>query len=141
MKPTKILVAVLLAGTFVPVGQARAKKTSTVYPGRQWATKTPGQVGLDAKKLKELSDYAGGFGCVVRHGYMVYTWGDAGKRKDVASAAKPLYSHFFFKAVENGKISSLDERINKWEPRLNKINKDRGYKDRDIKWRHIANQI
>jgi CubicO group peptidase (beta-lactamase class C family) len=141
MKPTKILVAVLLAGAFVPVGQAWAKETSPVYPGRQWATKTPEKVGLDAKKLKELSDYAGGFGCVVRHGYMVYTWGNAGRRKDVASAAKPLYSHFLFKAVEDGRISSLDEHVNKWEPRLNRINKKLGYKDSDIRWRHIANQI
>ena len=54
-------------------------EAAPVYPGKKWATKSPEQVALDAKKLKELSDYAGGFGCVVRHGYMVYTWGDAGK--------------------------------------------------------------
>ena len=139
MKLTKMLLAVLLAGAAVV--EARAGEGAPVYPGNEWTTKTPEQAGMDAKKLKELSDYAGGFGCVVRHGYMVYTWGDAGRRKDVASAAKPLYSHFLFKAVENGKISSLNEQVNKWEPRLNKINKDLGYKDRDIKWRHLANQI
>ncbi len=72
---------------------------------------------------------------------MVYSWGDASKRKDVASAAKPFYSHFLFKAVEDGKISSLDEQVNKWEPRLNQINKGRGYKDRNIRWRDLANQI
>ncbi|MHC4331263.1 MAG: hypothetical protein ACYSWW_24425 [Planctomycetota bacterium] len=88
-----------------------------------------------------MSDYAGGFGCVVRHGYMVYTWGDASRRKDVASAAKPLYSHFLFKAVEDDRISSLDERASKWEPRLNQINKNLGHKDRNITWRHFANQI
>ena len=135
------LINMLLTMLWVGAAVVKARADEPVYPGAEWKTKTPKQVGLDADKLKELSDYAGGFGCVVRHGYMVYTWGNAGRRKDVASAAKPLYSHFLFKAVENGKISSLDERINKWEPRLNKINKDRGYKDRDIKWRHIANQI
>lgn len=120
---------------------ASVRERSLVYPGKDWETRKPEQVGLDVGKLKELSEYAGGFGCVVRHGYMVYTWGDAGKRQDVASAAKPFYAHFLFKAVEDGKIVSLDEHVNKWEPRLNEINKDLGYKDRDIRWRHLANQI
>jgi len=141
MKLTKILSTGLLISALISVGEARASQTAPVYPGKQWATKRPEQVGLDAKKLKELSDYTGGFGCVVRHGYMVYTWGDAGMRKDVASAAKPLYAHFLFKAVEDSKILSFDEHVNKWEPRLNQINKDLGYKDRDIRWRHLANQI
>ncbi|MHC4751089.1 MAG: DUF5060 domain-containing protein, partial [Planctomycetota bacterium] len=141
MKRVKILLPALLVGACLVTCQARAGKTELVYPGKQWAAKRPDEVGLDAKKLKELSDYAGGFGCVVRHGYMVYTWGDASRRKDVASAAKPLYAHFLFKVVEDGKISSLDEQVNKWEPRLNRINKDLRYKDRGIKWRHLANQI
>jgi hypothetical protein len=112
-----------------------------LYPGKEWAKRRPEQAELDVEKLKELSDYAGGFGCVVRHGYMVYTWGDAIRRKDVASAAKPVYTHFLFKALEDGKISSLDEKVVKWEPRLNKINEKLGHKDRNITWRHFANQI
>lgn len=141
MKSVKILLPAILIGACLGTCEARAGKTRLVYPGKEWATKRPEQVGLDATKLKELSDYAGGFGCVVRYGVMVYSWGDAGKRKDVASAAKPFYAHFLFKAVEDGKISSLDERVNRWEPRLNQINKDRGYKDRNIRWRDLANQI
>jgi CubicO group peptidase (beta-lactamase class C family) len=131
----------LLAIAGPAVYPAKANKTKVVYPGKKWKVKKPAEVGLSVKKLNQLSDYAGGFGCVVRHGYMVYTWGDASKRKDVASAAKPIYAHFLFKAVEDGKIASLDARVNKWEPRLNKINENRGHKDRDIKWRHLANQI
>ncbi len=118
-----------------------AADAAQVYPGKEWAPRKPERVGLDAEKLKEMSDYAGGFGCVVRHGYMVYTWGDASRRKDVASAAKPLYAHFLFKALEDGKISSLDEKVVRWEPRLDNINEKLGYKDRNITWRHLANQI
>jgi len=139
MKLTKMLLAVIFVGAAVV--EARAGEGAPVYPGTEWTTKRPEQAGLDVKKLKELSDYAGGFGCVVRHGYMVYTWGDAGRRNDVASAAKPLYAHFLFKAVEDGKISSFDEHVSKWEPRLNMINKNLGYKDSGITWRHFANQI
>lgn len=112
-----------------------------VYPERKWAMKPPAEVGLSAEKLKAFSDYVGGFGCVVRHGYMVYTWGDASRRMDVASAAKPVYAHFLFKAVEDGRISGLDELVCKREPRLKLINGRLGYKDSRITWRHMANQI
>ena len=139
MKLTRMLLAVLLIGA--AAAESRAGEGAPVYPGTEWTTKKPEDVGLNVKKLKELSDYAGGFGCVVRHGYMVYTWGNPSRRKDVASAAKPLYSHFLFKAVENGRIFSFDERLSKWEPRLNRINKNLNYKDIYITWRHCANQI
>ncbi len=131
----------LLVSLCLSIAEIQAVETKPVYPGKEWAIKKPNEVGLDVKKLKEIGDYAGGFGCVVRHGYMVYSWGDASRRKDVASAAKPFYAHFLFKAVEDGKISGLDEKVNKWEPKLNQINKDLGYKDRGIRWRDFANQI
>ncbi len=115
--------------------------TGAVYPGEQWPTKTPGEAGLDAEKLKAFSDYTAGFGCVVRQGCMVYTWGDASRRMDVASAAKPIYAHFLLKAIEEGAIPSLDQPVSEWEPRLKKINADLDHKDARITWRHMANQI
>jgi len=133
-----LLVVLVIFG--LGIARAKAGQTESVYPGKEWKGKKPPDVALDAEKLKELSDYTGGFGCVVRHGYMIYTWGDAGKRQDVASAAKPVYAHFLFKALEEGKISSLDEKVNKCQPQLNQINKDLDYKDRNITWRHLANQ-
>ena len=141
MRLIKILLAGLFVCTWTPIIEVRSEQTAPVYPGKKWATKKPKEVGLNVKMLKELSDYAGGSGCIVRHGVMVYTWGNASRRRDVASAAKPFYAHFLFKALEDGKISSLDERINTWEPRLNRINKELDYKDRGITWRHCANQI
>ena len=118
----------------------RADEIEAVFPGKEWANRTPAEVGLKPQKLKEFSRFVGGRGCVVRHGYMVYGWGDASHRADVASACKPFYSHFLFKALEDGKIESLDEKAVRWEPRLAKINRQLGYKDREITWRHFANQ-
>jgi hypothetical protein len=112
-----------------------------VYPGETWATEKPKEAGMNAAGLDALREYVGGRGCVVRYGRMVYSWGDMSKRADVASAAKAVYAHFLFKAVEDGKISSLDEKLSKWEPRLNAINAELGHKDRNIRWRHAANQI
>ncbi|MCJ7549723.1 MAG: hypothetical protein MUQ30_08595 [Anaerolineae bacterium] len=83
----------------------------------------------------------GGRGCVTRYGTMATSWGDAGKRADVASASKPVNTHFLLKALEAGKIVSLDEKVSMWEPRLNDINAALGNPDRNITWRHMANQI
>ena len=77
---------------------------------------------------------------VVRYGAMVHTWGDAAKRGDVASAAKPWYTHFLLKALEDGKIKSLDAKVRLLEPRLAYLNKHLRYHDSLITWRHLANQ-
>jgi hypothetical protein len=58
----------------------------------------------------------------------------------VASACKPFFSHFLFKALEDGRIPSLDEKVVKYEPRLGELNAALGHKDRDITWRHLATQ-
>ena len=110
------------------------------FPGQTWQTKTPKDVGLRAERLDALRKFVGGRGCVIRHGYLVYSWGDVSRRADVASAAKPFYAHFLWVALEQKKIAALDEKVAKWEPRLNDINKGRGYKDRLIRWRDCANQ-
>jgi hypothetical protein len=114
---------------------------AAVYPGATWEVRTPEQVHMDPAKLDALRDHVGGRGCVVRHGYMVYTWGDQAQRADVASAAKPWYGHFILKAVEDGKVGSLDEPVARFEPRLNALNAALDHKDRRITWRHLANQI
>ncbi len=137
--PKILLVAVFfLLGP--PCGIAAGGR-ELVYPGKKWLTRSPEQAGLDAGKLKQLSAYAGGFGCVVRGGYMVYTWGDAGRRMDVASAVKPLYTHFLLKAVEEGRLAGIDRPVCEVEPALRSLNKRLAYKDRAITWRHLCNQV
>ncbi|HSW00293.1 MAG TPA: serine hydrolase [Sedimentisphaerales bacterium] len=128
-----VIIAVLSLG-----GLAHA---APVYPGREWATKPPGEAGLSADALKAFSDRVGGSGCVVRHGTMVYSWGDPSRRMDVASAAKPIYAHFLFRAVEDRRIPDVNQPVCEWEPRLKEINAGLGHKDSRITWRHMANQI
>jgi CubicO group peptidase (beta-lactamase class C family) len=133
-----VLDAIALLVVIAVTGSIAAEEL--VYPDATWAPKAPAEVGMDGAKLDAFRDLVGGRGCVVRHGYMVYTWGDVAKRADVASAAKPWYSHFLFKAVEEGKVRSLDDPVNALEPRLSDINAALGHKDRQITWRHLANQ-
>jgi CubicO group peptidase (beta-lactamase class C family) len=113
---------------------------ATTWPAKEWTRKTPAEAGLDADKLSAFSNFVGGRGCVVRHGYLVHEWGDAGKRGDIASASKPIFSYFLLLALQLGLIGSLDEPIARWEPRLKDLNPDLEFKDRAITWRHLANQ-
>jgi CubicO group peptidase (beta-lactamase class C family) len=113
---------------------------AATFPGTNWEARTPAQVGLDVAKLDSIRSYLGGRGCIVRHGYLVYTWGDIATRGDVASAAKPWYSTFLFKAVEEGRLASLDTPAAGFEPRLSALNSALGHKDTNITFRHFASQ-
>jgi hypothetical protein len=118
----------------------RALTTPAVFPGKEWVVKKPEAVGLDAGRLARFYRAMGGRGCVVRHGYLVGSWGDAGRPGDVASAAKPVYAHFLWKALAQKKIASLDEAVVKYSPGLDALNKALDFKDRRITWRHLATQ-
>lgn len=113
---------------------------SGVFPQAAWQTRYPEEVGLDPTALRELSEFMQGRGCVVRHGFLVYTWGDCTAPGDVASAVKPWISHFLFKAVEQGRLPSLDEEVRKYAPCLEDLNPALEHKDRRITFRHMANQ-
>ncbi|HJN18731.1 MAG TPA: hypothetical protein QGH10_24725 [Armatimonadota bacterium] len=112
----------------------------TVYPTGTWETRAPADVRMNSAKLDALAEHVGGRGCVIRHGFIVHEWGDVTRRGDVASAAKPFYSHFIMKAIEDGRIGGIDEPVLRFEPRLDSINADLGRPDRGITWRHMANQ-
>jgi CubicO group peptidase (beta-lactamase class C family) len=125
-----------------PVVYARLRVLSTpaVFPGKDWATRKPEALGLDAAALTRFYEAVGGRGCVVRHGCLAGSWGDAARPGDVASAAKPVYAHFLWKALEEKKIPGLDEAVVKYRPALAGLNKALGFKDRRITWRHLATQ-
>jgi len=141
MNVARFFLGTVIAALCMSVICAEAGQSKLLYPGRAWERKKPSDAGLDQRKLKEMSDYAGGFGCVVRGGCMVYTWGDVSRRKDVASAVKPVYTHFLLKAIESGKLEGFDDPVTNVEPRLKSLNKALGYKDREITWRHLCNQV
>ena len=122
-----------------PGSGADSKKAEEArFPDETWAVRKPEAVGLDGAVLDEVARYLGGRGCVVRRGYLVYGWGDYTRRGDVASAVKPWYSTFLFKAVEEGRLSSLDTRVAVYVPGLATLN---GGKDEAMTFAHMANQI
>jgi hypothetical protein len=123
----------------VTSGGAKAA-AEAVYPGESWETRRPEEAGMDPDALAAMAQYIGGMGCVVRNGCLVFQWGAADQRADVASACKPWFTHFLFAAIEQGKLKSLDEPVVAVEPRLAPLNAELGHKDRAIRWRHLASQ-
>lgn len=119
---------------------AGAQHDQPEFPGQEWRTKPPAEAGLDAGALRAASEFIGGRGCVVRSGYLVHTWGDAARRGDVASACKPVYTHFLLYAVQSGRLGSVDEPVAAWVPQLGRLNPALGFKDRGILWRDLACQ-
>lgn len=109
-------------------------------PGAHWQTMPPDEAGLDVATLDRLRDYVQGRGCIIRHGRLVYTWGDYQKPGDVASAVKPWYSFFLFKSIENGYLADVDAKAVSYVPCLEGLNARLGFKDRDITFRHLATQ-
>ena len=108
-----------------------------VFPGANWEMRQPEQVGMSRAKLDALSKLVSGRGCVIRNGYMVYSWGDQGKSSDVASAFKPVLSTLLLIAVQEGRLKSVDDLVAAFEPRLKTLN---GGKDAVMTWRHLASQ-
>ena len=125
---------VLLAFTRVPtLGAAEA-----IFPGEHWTRRSPEEAGLSQTKLEQLAKLVGGRGCVVRHGGMVFSWGEPGGSSDVASAFKPVLTTLMLMAVQEGKLSSPDDLVSAAEPRLRDLN---GGKDGTMTWRHLASQM
>lgn len=108
-----------------------------VFPGATWETRSPAEVGLDEAILDQLAEHVGGRGCVVRHGYAVYSWGDVARSGDVASAFKPVLSTLLFFAVQAGLLDGPETLVADHELRLRELNAE---KDGRITWTHLAQQ-
>ncbi|MCX8092296.1 MAG: serine hydrolase [Verrucomicrobiae bacterium] len=81
----------------------------------EWPTARPADVGLDETKLAEARDYAltgGGSGCVIRHGKLVFAWGDQKQLYDLKSTTKSFGAAALGLAVGDGKVK-LDDPAKK----------------------------
>jgi CubicO group peptidase (beta-lactamase class C family) len=135
--PVLLLGIVLMFSDAGAAEAARAAANRPVYPAADWEKCSPKKAGLSADRLKAFAELVGGRGCVVRHGYLVYTWGDPARSGDIASAVKPILSTLLLRAVQQKKIKSADAKVADFEPRLRALNRG---KDAAITWRHLASQ-
>jgi CubicO group peptidase (beta-lactamase class C family) len=101
---------------------------TNTYPGEKWENLSPEEAGVNAAALDRIEK--SGDGVIVRHGYVVYSWGDPSSRGDWASATKPVISTMVGFAIEEGKCT-MDSRASEFEPRLSG-------KDEKITLQHLA---
>lgn len=135
-----ILVLLGLALLLLPPFFSGEAQGSDIWPGAEWKRDSPEAVGLDQAGLDRLAAYMEGRGCVTRHGRLVYEWGDASQRGDIASASKPWLTFFLMLAVEEGLLDSVDSAVVDFMPCLADLNPALDYKDRSILFRHLGNQ-
>ena len=95
---------------------------------------------MDETNLRKLAELLHGSGCVTRNGSMAFRWGGYNHRSYMASACKPVLVMILLQAIRGGRISSWDEPVAKFEPRLADLNAGLGYKGRQITWRNLATQ-
>ncbi|MCB9784753.1 MAG: serine hydrolase [Candidatus Omnitrophica bacterium] len=135
-----ILRFVLFLIVFLPFPFMATAETSRVFPGKEWEAASPEEVGLDSAPLDRIAEYLGGEGCLIRHGKLIFGWGDYTQRRDVASAVKPWFTHFLLSAIEKGLLPSLDTPISDFVPCLKDLNPSLEWKDRLITFRHMDTQ-
>ncbi len=115
-----------------------------VYPGDNWPTASPNDVGLDATQLHKARDYAltgGGSGIITRHGKVALTWGDPNRRYGLKSTTKSIGVTALGLAIKDGHIQ-LDDLALKHHPTLAtppKSNQSTGWIDK-ITIQHLATQ-
>ncbi len=142
MQPLALRPALTLVLTlaFVPLesrSPCDTKAPPAAWPDKTWVVRRPDDVGLDRVKLEALRELVGGRGCVVRFGFLVFSWGDITQSGDVASAFKPVLSTLLLLAIQEGKLKGVDDLVADFEPRLKALNNG---KDAGITWKHLASQ-
>src|SRR6188474_2965370 len=81
------------------------------FPGAEWETKSPLELGLDEARLDAVARSLGSRGCAIKNGYVVKTWGDQDKKADLYSSAKPVLSTLLMFAVKEGKVKDFDQQL------------------------------
>ncbi len=114
------------------------------WPGEQWPTANPAELGLAEKKLGEARDYAltgEGSGCIIVRGRLVMSWGDQDQLYDLKSSSKSIGVTLLGLALQDGRVT-LDDPARKHHPQFGvppESNAGTGWLDA-ITLRRLANQ-
>ncbi len=112
-----------------------------VYPGEEWETRTAAEMGFDERALQQLLPKVGIGGVIVRHGYVVATWGNPESAVQTASMGKSVTSTVLGLAVDAGKVKPDDLVWQTWtgEGELSHPHKYLNFgHHRQVSWRHLA---
>jgi len=138
----------VFAAAFAMAFAAMASEPTVYFPRRTWDMKSPADAGVDPSRLQaaidllcepaqnralgptqEAADFTG---CAIKDGYLIATWGRSDYKYDWKSSSKPMLATLLFFAVQEGKLSSVDDRL-----------ADHGWnlseKDQSMTYAHLAN--
>jgi len=134
----------------VSAGWGAAAERSVRFPGKTWEKKAPSDIGLDGRKLQAaierlqaLAEDPGDgptkddpccYGCVIKDGYMVASWGQSSTKINWWSASKPVLSTLLFYAIQEGRLRGVDSKVGDWGWKLSQ-------KDRPMTFAHLANMV
>ena len=117
----------------------------TCWPGEQWASAEPTEMGMDRAMLEKAREFAltgDGSGIITRGGRVVMRWGDPAKTYDLKSSTKAIGVTAVGLAFADGKFQSLHEPASKYHPDFGvppEKNRQKGWLDR-ITLFHLATQ-
>jgi len=113
-----------------------------IFPGEDWEERTPESQGVDPSILRQATDYlhanSGGVGTaevvIVRNGYVIWKGSDAENYHFVCSCTKTFTTTVLGLLIEDGLISSVDDRAVDYLPSLD----DEYPQYADITFRYLA---
>jgi hypothetical protein len=138
---TRLIAAAVALGLSAcgPTTKQSDQRPSDAWPTQHWSKSKPAIPYLHEQPLATLQELMPN-GFVTRYGRQVHAWGEYARKRDVASACKVILPMLAIKAVQAGKLPSLQSPISDIEPGLQAINQALGYKDRQIQWTHLLTQ-
>ena len=114
------------------------------FPGKEWETKRPSEVGFDEEALLRILPRVGIGGTIIRHGYVVATWGNQRTAVQTASMGKTFNATCLGLAVDAGLVE-LDDLVRKTWTGEGELSHPYKYLNeghhRKITWRHFANMV
>lgn len=114
------------------------------FPGTEWERKTPSEVGFDEEALQKLIPKVGTGGVIIRHGYLVASWGNIRTAVQTASMGKTFTGTCLGLAVDRGMVKLDDPVWKTWtgEGELSHPHKYLNFgHHRKVTWRHFANMM
>ena len=114
------------------------------FPGTEWERRSPSEVGFDEEALQELIPKVGTGGVIIRHGYLVASWGNIHTAVQTASMGKTFTGTCLGLAVDRGMVKLDDFVWKTWtgEGELSHPHKYLNFgHHRKVTWRHFANMM
>jgi CubicO group peptidase (beta-lactamase class C family) len=114
---------------------------SQVFPSRQWETRRPAEMGFDETSLKKILPTYGIGGVIIRHGYLVASWGNPEVSLQTASMGKAFTGTVLGLAVD-AELVKLDDLV--WKTWTGEGELSHPYKylnagqHAKITWRHLV---